>query len=165
MRSVTEPEIRTSFVNCSRGEARRANLPRGLADTDWDQLEFLGWQDPAAPGRAYLVATHADPTVAIALRYQAGKRPGGRRQMCSLCLTTHPGDGVALMVAPRGGAAGRRGDTVGLYICRDLACSEYTHGTRTPALATQAHETLTIEEKTERLRTRLDEFLDRVREE
>jgi hypothetical protein len=164
MRSVTEAEIRESFVNCTRGEARRAALPRGLAEVAWEQLEFLGWQDPASPGRAFLAATHNDETVAIRLQFQPRPRLVDKRSMCSLCLTTHPGDGVALMVARRSGAAGRRGDTVGLYICRDLACSEYTRGTRQPALATQTHETLTVEEKLERLRSRLAEFLTRVRE-
>ena len=34
-----------------------------------------------------------------------------------------PAEDVGLFVAPRTGAAGRNGDTVGTYICSDLACS------------------------------------------
>jgi hypothetical protein len=43
--------------------------------------------------------------------------------MCLLCQTTQPGDGVSLFTARRAGEAGRNGNTVGTYICADLACS------------------------------------------
>jgi hypothetical protein len=52
---VTENEIRGSFINCSKGEAKRLNLPRDLDSRRWEDLDFLGWRDPMAHERAYLV--------------------------------------------------------------------------------------------------------------
>jgi hypothetical protein len=43
--------------------------------------------------------------------------------MCSLCHTTQPMTQVSLFSAPKAGAAGEKGDTLGTYICDDLACS------------------------------------------
>jgi hypothetical protein len=31
VKPLTEPEIRAAFVNCSKGEAKRASIPRDLA--------------------------------------------------------------------------------------------------------------------------------------
>ncbi len=43
MRPLTEHDIRTSFINCSKGEAKRLPLPKDLADIDhWSDLGFLG---------------------------------------------------------------------------------------------------------------------------
>ncbi|MFD1050185.1 FBP domain-containing protein, partial [Kibdelosporangium lantanae] len=36
MRPVTERDIRTSFVNCSKGEAKRLAIPKDLANRPWD---------------------------------------------------------------------------------------------------------------------------------
>lgn len=60
MHSLTAEEIRSSFVNCSKGEASRLPMPTNLASTRWDQLDFLGWSDPGAPRTAYLVERLAD---------------------------------------------------------------------------------------------------------
>ena len=45
MRALTEQAIRDSFVNCSRGEAKRLATPRDLDERPWDDLDFLGWRD------------------------------------------------------------------------------------------------------------------------
>lgn len=79
--------------------------------------------------------------------------------MCSLCLTTHPGGGVSLMTARKTGAAGREGNSVGLYICTDLACSLYVRGRKIPASGGRFEETLTLEEQVARTRSNLDAFL------
>ena len=55
MRPLTEQDIRSSFVNCSKGEAKRLAIPRDLTERPWDDLDFLGWRDPGAPDRSYLV--------------------------------------------------------------------------------------------------------------
>jgi len=75
MRAITESEIRASFVNCSKGEAKRLGLPRDFADRPWDDLDFLGWQDPGAPGRAYLVVERDGRPVGISLRVTSGGVP------------------------------------------------------------------------------------------
>ncbi|MFC4060032.1 FBP domain-containing protein [Planomonospora corallina] len=163
MRPVTEPDVRASFVNCSKGETKRLGLPRDFADLPWDDLDFLGWRDPGAPERAYLVAERDGVLTGVALRVTSGASRGfTSRSMCSLCLTTHTNGGVALMAAPRTGGAGRQGNTVGQYLCTDLACSLYTRGRKKAPGAEVIDETLTLEEKIARIRVNLRSFLDKV---
>jgi hypothetical protein len=51
------------------------------------------------------------------VRLQAGSA------ICSLCNTPQPAGQVTMFTAQRAGRAGERGDSVGTYICADLACS------------------------------------------
>jgi hypothetical protein len=157
MRPLTEREIRASFVNTTQGEAKRLAVPRDLADRPWDDLDFLGWRDPAAPERAYLVAESGESAIGIALRRAA---PGGRRRvMCSLCLTTH--EDVALMTARK---AARRDNSVGVYLCADLACSLYLRGKKDAGPGSRIHESLTLTQQIERTRANLTTFLAKVRD-
>jgi hypothetical protein len=84
--------------------------------------------------------------------------------MCSLCLTTHTGGGVVLMTGNRAGAAGRQGNSVGLYICADLACSLYVRGLRKPESGARMPESLTPQEQIDRTRAKVAGFLDRILE-
>lgn len=112
------------------GEAKRLPIPRDLAEQPWDDLDFLGWRDLAEPGRSYIVTEHDGELIGITLRFPSQQRGFLHRSMCSLCLTTHPGSGVSLMTARKTGPAGREGNSVGVYICTDLACSLYVRGRR-----------------------------------
>ena len=158
---LTEQEIRAAFVNCSKGEAKRLHVPRDLAEQPWDDLDFLGWRDPQAPDRAYLVADLGEGPVAITLRSPAAVPGQKRANLCSICLTSHVG-GVTLMVAPRTGKAGQQGNSVGAYICGDLACSLYTRGKKFTASSSRLQEKLTLEEKIERNVANLSAFLAKV---
>ncbi|WP_214414576.1 FBP domain-containing protein [Sphaerisporangium fuscum] len=162
MQSLSEKDIRASFVNCSKGEAKRLAVPRDLATRPWDDLDFLGWRDPAALDRSYLVAERGGELIGVALRFPAQQRTQLHRGMCSLCLTTHPGNGVSLMTARRTGEAGRQGNSVGVYMCTDLACSLYVRGKKTPEPGGRFEESLTVEEQIERTRANLFAFLDKV---
>jgi hypothetical protein len=156
---LTETQIRASFVNTTKGEAKRLHVPRDLADRPWDDLDYLGWRDPQSPARGYLVAPGGDGLRGLALRAPEA-RTSARRSMCSVCLTLRSG-GVSLMVAPRAGKAGQQGHTIGTYLCADLACSLYVRGklsTGTPGM----HETLTQDARIERLVANLTSFVDRV---
>ncbi|MFI9814236.1 FBP domain-containing protein [Saccharothrix variisporea] len=161
MRPVTERDIRASFVNCTKGEAKRLTVPRDLAEQPWGDLDFLGWRDPAAPQRAYLIAESGDGFVAVALR-TATPHGTARRTMCAICLTTHPGDGVSLMTARKAGKEGQQGNSVGLYLCADLACSLYLRGKKDAGPGGRIHESLTLEEKARRTTAHLTAFLERV---
>ncbi|WP_204066309.1 FBP domain-containing protein [Planobispora siamensis] len=138
-------------------------MPGDFAELPWEDLDFLGWRDPGAPGRAYLVAERGDRAVGVALRAVSG---GGRaftaRSMCSLCLTVRTGGGVALMTAPRTGEAGRQGNSVGEYLCADLACSLYVRGRKRSAAEGDFEESLSRDEKIARIRGNLTAFLDKV---
>jgi hypothetical protein len=162
VKPLTEQQIRASFVNCSRGEAKRLPVPRELADVPWEHLDFLGWHDLGAPDRTYLVAEREGDPVGITLRFASQQRGYRHRSMCALCLTTHPGDGVSLMAAAKTGAAGRQGNTVGTYICTDLACSLYVRGRKPVAPGGRMEESLTLDEQIARTRTNLFAFIDRL---
>lgn len=162
MEPVTEREIRASFVNCSKGEAKRLAVPGDLATRPWEDLDFLGWRDPTAPQRAYLVVPSADGLVGIALRMATPQAGQPRRTMCSVCLTAHQGDGVCLMTARKAGRSGQQGNSVGLYLCADLACSLYLRGKKEAGPGARLHESLTTEEKAERTAAKLAGFLARV---
>ncbi|MEU6546917.1 FBP domain-containing protein [Streptomyces sp. NPDC046859] len=162
MRSLTEAEIRDAFVNCSKGEAKRLSVPRDLDERPWDDLDFLGWREPGAPDRSYLVAEREGRPVGITLRFPAQQRGFTHRSLCSLCLTTHPGGGVSLMTARKAGPAGREGNSVGLYMCTDLACSLYVRGKKVPASGGRFEESLTLEEQIARTTANLRAFLDKL---
>ncbi|WP_129305242.1 FBP domain-containing protein [Streptomyces sp. L2] len=162
MKPLTEQDLRASFVNCSKGEAKRLAVPRDLAERPWDDLDFLGWRDPGAPDRSYLVAERDGRTVGIAMRYPASQRGFLHRSMCSLCLTTHPGGGVSLMTARKAGAAGREGNSVGVYMCTDLACSLYVRGRKVPESGLRIEESLTLEQQIARMTGNLSAFVDKL---
>jgi hypothetical protein len=162
MRPLTEHEIRAAFVNCSKGEARRLNLPRDLAQRPWEDLDFLGWRDHQAPERAYLAAEIDGGVVAIRLRCPGPSPLQKKTSMCSICLTSHTG-GVTLMVALRTGKAGQQGNTVGDYLCSDLACSLYVRGKKAvKGLGGRPPDLLTLEEKVERTMAHLAAFIAKV---
>ena len=164
MRPITESDIRSSFVNCSKGEAKRLGLPRDLEEQPWEDLDFLGWRDPGAPERGYVVAERDDGSlVGIALRAAPGTSRGfTSRSMCSLCLITRTSGGVALMSARRTGEAGRLGNTVGQYVCVDLVCSLAIRGKRQTAVGGDLDETLSVAEKIARTRANLATFIGKV---
>ena len=122
MKPLTEAEIRDSFVNATKGEIERMPLP-GLHEVIWESREFLGWRDSGAPLRGYLVHWMGARPVGIMLRAsEVGLRPG-ISAMCALCRTPQPSGQVTLFTAPRAGESGRNGNSIGTYICDDLACS------------------------------------------
>ncbi|MFJ4653766.1 FBP domain-containing protein [Nocardia sp. NPDC088792] len=161
MQPITERDIRSSFVNCSKGDTKRLPVPRDLDDRPWDDLDFLGWTDSSFPGRGYLVVPRDEELVGIALRYETGG--SGKSQMCTICMTTHTAHGVSLMAAAKAGESGRRGNTIGTLMCTDLACSLYARNKRRPALGQRYREDLiTPEEKIERVRQNIATFVQRL---
>ncbi|MFJ8696775.1 FBP domain-containing protein [Streptomyces roseolilacinus] len=171
MEPLSEKQIRASFVNCSKGDAARLKLPADFADLPWEDLDFLGWRDPGAPLRAHLVLPpDAVPgqagggPVGITLRVPEKARTSAvKSSLCRICLTGHASSGVTLFAAPRAGASGRDGNTVGIYVCSDLACPLYVRGRRQPALRTRYEESLDVEERIGRMRANLLAFVENVR--
>lgn len=122
MRTLTDPQIRASFVNASRSERKNLSLPAGFDDLAWDAIDFLGWRDPRFPSIGYLIADIDGEPVGLLLR-QTESRTRNRPQ-CSWCSDiTLPND-VVFYATKRAGDAGRRGDTVGTLICENFECSQ-----------------------------------------
>ena len=122
MRALTEDEIRASFVNADPDEAAAVSMPHDLLLTEWDYLDFFAWRDPVLGKQGYVVVERDGRPVGIVLR---ASDPGRTRSgMCNICHTMQPGNQVALFAARRAGEAGRRGSSVGTYLCADLSCHE-----------------------------------------
>lgn len=97
-------------------------MPHDFLLVDWDYLDFFAWSDPNASRRGYVLIPLEETVVGIVLR---ATEPGrGRSGMCDICHTMQPGNQISLFSARRSGQAGRRGDSVGTYMCADLSCHE-----------------------------------------
>ncbi|MFK4089390.1 FBP domain-containing protein [Kribbella sp. NPDC020789] len=160
MEPLTIDEIRGSFVNSTRSLVKAMTPPPGFTDLPWESLDFLGWRDPKAPNRGYLVVRRAGGVTGIAVNTQASAKPRRGTGLCDLCFTAHQVTDVALFAARRAGTAGREGNTVGTYICADLACSLYLRGLRD--VEVPQGETIAPELRIERLSSRLETFVSRV---
>ncbi|MCE0508781.1 MULTISPECIES: FBP domain-containing protein [Microbacterium] len=122
MRPLTEADVRASFVNADAEELRIMEMPHDFLLVDWDYLDFFAWSDPNASRRGYVLIPLEETVVGIVLR---ATEPGrGRSGMCDICHTMQPGNQISLFSARRSGQAGRRGDSVGAYMCADLSCHE-----------------------------------------
>jgi len=162
MEPMTEQQVRRSFINCSRGEASGLTLPKDFAALDWSGLELLGWRDPKAPLRGYLVVQEDGGPVGIALRAAESRMSGRTSAMCLLCDTAQSASGISLFTARRAGEAGRNGNTVGTYICGDLGCSDRARFEVPPWLRERDPAEVSAE-RTAALRERVARFLESVR--
>lgn len=122
MRPLTAKEIRGAFVNATAEDLERMTLP-GLHETLWEEREFLGWRDLHTPRLGYIVHWMNGKPVGVLLRATQASVRQGIAAMCSFCHLSQPSTHVRMFTAPRAGDAGRNGDTVGSYLCEDLACS------------------------------------------
>ena len=162
MRALTEQQVRRSFVNCSQGEAKGLALPEDFADLDWAALELLGWRDPKAPLRGYLVIDTGERPVGIAVRAADSRMSSRTAAMCLLCQTGRTGDAVSLFTAKRTGAAGWNGNTVGTYMCADLGCAQRVR-TEFPSWLQDRSPAEVAAERAAELRERVQGFVDAVR--
>ena len=161
MRPLGADEVRHSFINSTRGEITRMALPRALEETDWDDLDFLGWIDEGAPDRAYVVLPTDDGSVGVALRAAKSRNNRSRGAMCQFCLCTRAVADITLFSARLAGPSGKQGNVVGSYLCSDLDCSLYVRG-RKRLDVPQPAETLSVAERAERLAGNVRRFVDRV---
>lgn len=165
MQPLTEARLRACLINASRREAAQATLP-DLAAQDWDRLDLLGWRDRKAPLSAYVVVELADEPVGVLLRAaDPGTGRARRRGVCAWCEDVVATDDVTLYVARRGGAAGRRGDTIGTLVCTDFACSRNVRRTPTRSevgTATQAEREAITQRRIAGLRERSARFVQEV---
>ena len=161
MNAMTEKQIRRSFVNCSRGEAMSMTLPKDFNAFPWADSEFLGWRDLKAPLRGYIVLWRGDEPLGIALRAADTTMSSRSSAMCLLCQTAQSAADVSLFTARRAGEAGRNGNTVGQYICADLACPARVRTDIPPWLRERDPDEVAAERAAE-LEQRLDAFVDHV---
>ncbi|MGJ9422973.1 FBP domain-containing protein [Aeromicrobium sp. CF3.5] len=161
MQPLTERDIRASFVNTSRRETTQAPVPHDLTDRMWDDLDLLGWTDPKARQRGYVVVpTEAGP---IGLLLRTESRGATRRAMCDWCQDPQATEGVVLYVARRAGASGKQGNSIGAMVHADLSCSRHARRRPTPEEAGRQPEAF-VAGRVEALRERTARFATRVRD-
>jgi hypothetical protein len=163
VKPLVEDEVRKSFVNCSKGEAKGLRLPARVEEIPWSELEFLGWRDPKAVNRAYLVLWHSDEVIGLSLRAADQPKSRVKSGMCGFCGTVHGLADLTLFSSRRAGQAGKDGNTLGTYACASLACCSYLRGTLKPDMI-QAVESLALEERIARMETKLHRFVEQVLE-
>ncbi|WP_394940246.1 FBP domain-containing protein [Psychromicrobium sp. YIM B11713] len=123
MQNYTQEQIRRSFINASRSEVKAINFPADFEQTDWENLDYLGWRDAKMPQRGYLIYPTPEGLIGLLLRATEGGSGKLRKVLCDLCRDVRCEAVVYLYVARRTGAAGRNGNTVGTLICADFQCS------------------------------------------
>ncbi len=160
MRQVTTPEILTCMINMSPQDLQVMSFP-GLHETLWDEREFLGWRDVHHNTKGYLVLWVGEKLRGLMVKAAESQMPGGRSAICALCHTQQPAPQVSLFTAPKAGDEGARGNTVGTYLCADLACSTLIR--ITPAESAEIPDASdTIAHKSLGIRDRLENFSNRV---
>src|SRR3954471_24266420 len=92
---VSAAEIRSGFVNSTKSLVKAMTLPRDFDELPWESLDYLGWRDPKAPARAYLVVPRDGGVTAIALGTAATGKPRRGTGLCDLCHTAHQVTDVA----------------------------------------------------------------------
>jgi hypothetical protein len=159
MKPLTDADIRESLVNADPADAERMPLP-GLHEVLWSEREYLGWRDPGSPQRGYLAYWRDGRAVGVVLRASDVRLQAGSA-ICSLCNTPQPAGQVTMFTAQRAGRAGERGDSVGTYICSDLACSLLIR-IAPPQYEMQPSPDEVVAKRASQLSERLDVFVGRV---
>lgn len=121
MHTLTEAQIRASLINVTQSERKNITLPVDPKDLAWEAMDFFGARDRKLPLVGYVVAVVDDVPTGLLLR-RAEAKPRSRTQ-CAWCNDVRLPNDVLLFTAKRTGDAGRRGDTVGTFVCDQFQCN------------------------------------------
>lgn len=161
MEKISEKQIRSAFINASRSEAAKLNLPANFGTLDWGELDFLGWRDEKMPQRGYLVTRVDEKVVALMLRAPDGGSGKKRRVLCDLCRDVYSEEDVFLWVAKKAGQSGRDGNSVGTLICAEFLCS--ANARTVPPYSVLEPDDVVLARQIAGLRERTSKFLGKVR--
>lgn len=159
MNSYTRDQILTAFRGATRSEVKKVTFAPDFDVVDFDKLDYYGWVDPKIPRRAYLLVDRPDGPVTLLLN-RAAVKPRGRT-MCTWCNDVNLTDEAVLYTVRRGGAAGRKGDTLGTLICANFGCSGNVRQLP-PAYHKETDLELIREQRVEELRSKVHGFVDKV---
>ncbi|MGE2737439.1 FBP domain-containing protein [Mycolicibacterium vaccae] len=159
MRSYTRIEILRAFRGATRSEVKRVTFAADFDAVAFDSLDYYGWTDAKIPRRAYLLVDRPDVPVALLLT-RAAVKPRGRA-MCTWCSDVTLAHEAVLYIVRRGGAAGRKGDTIGSLICADFSCSRNVRKLP-PAYHKHTDLELIRVQRVEELRRKVRAFVDKV---
>ena len=159
MNSYTRDQILAAFRGATRSEVKKVTFAPDFDAVAFGKLEYYGWTDPKIPRRAYLLVDRPDGPVALLLN-RAAVKPRGRT-MCTWCNDVNLTDEAVLYTVRRGGAAGRKGDTLGTLICANFGCSGNVRQLP-PAYHRGTDLDLIREQRVEELRSKVHGFVDKV---
>ena len=146
--------VRQLFPGYRQGRHPAEQIPR--AELGGPRLPGLVRPEDPGPLLHCRAALRSGGRAAAAAADSTVRRPGAG--LCNLCHSAREANDVLLFAAPRAGAAGRQGNTVGTYICADLDCSLYARG----LLAADAARTASARSAGPKGWERLGLFVDRV---
>lgn len=121
MLPLLEKNIRASLINASLSERKALTLPPNVSTLVWDNLDYLGWRDPKAPGIGYVIVELEDGPVGILVRQAKGAIR--TRPQCSWCEDVRLPNDVVFFSTKRAGQAGRNGNTIATLACANFECS------------------------------------------
>ncbi len=158
---ISDRHIRSSFINASRSDTAKLNLPSNFDTLDWENLDFLGWRDEKMPLRGYLVVPTDGGLKGILLRAPDGGAKKNRSVLCEMCRDVFSKEDVLLWVARRAGQSGRNGNTVGTLICAHFICCSNVRR-EPPANEINPDPAVVVKRQIEEMRIRVGKFLSRV---
>lgn len=157
--SYTRSQILDAFRGATRSEVKKVTFAADFDAVEFDKLEYYGWTDPKIPRRAYLVVERPEGPIALLLSRAAAKPRG--RAMCTWCNDVNLTDEAVLYTVRRGGAAGRKGDTIGMLICANFGCSRHVRQLP-PAYHKGTDLDRLREQRIDELRRKVHGFVDKV---
>ena len=163
MQHISDREIRSSFINATRSETAKLNLPPDFDSLDWGSLDFLGWRDEKMPLRGYIVMPTESGFTGVLLRAPEGGAKKNRSVLCEICRDVFSKEDVLLWVARRAGQPGRNGNTVGTLMCADFVCSANVRKAP-PADEINPDPAVVVQRRIGELDLRIRKFLARVAE-
>ncbi|WP_321179379.1 FBP domain-containing protein [Mycolicibacterium porcinum] len=161
MDAYTPAQILRAFRGATRSEVKKVTFAANFDAVDFGKLEYYGWTDPKIPRRAYLLVERPGGPIALLLN-RAAVKPRGRA-MCTWCNDVNLTDEAVLYTVRRGGAAGRKGDTIGTLICANFGCSRNVRQLP-PAYHKDTDLQRLREQQVEQLVRKVHGFVDRVLE-
>lgn len=159
MNSYTRAQILDALRGATRSELKKVTFAADFDAVDFGKLDYYGWADPKIPRRAYVLVDRPDGPIALLLT-QAAVKPRGRA-MCTWCNDVNLTDDAVLYTVRRGGAAGRKGDTIGTLICATFGCSRNVRQLP-PAYHKDTDLALIRDQRVEELRRKVHGFVDKV---
>ena len=163
MHALTEQQVRRSFVELLAGRGQGGwRSPRDFADLDWASLELLGWRDPKAPLRGYLVIDTGERPSASRSGPPTRGCPAGRRRCACSARRRRPA--TPCRCSPRSGPAPRGATaTPSAPTCAPTWVARDRVRTEIPPWLQDRDPAEVVAERAAELRERVQGFVDAVR--
>ncbi|MEA1263161.1 FBP domain-containing protein [Microbacterium sp. STF-2] len=152
-------ELRAALLNVSESVRRTVRVPKRLP-LGWGEADYLGWRDPSAPQRGYIIIEESGRLKGIMLTHARLSARPSRAVMCALCRIPRRFEQVVLFTGTSEGAD-RSLSSRGSYLCADLDCNVRVNALRPSSPLEPSPEELVAQRRAE-LRERSHAFVAEV---